>query len=65
MSTSVKPQAIHAEIKNDILTASKEGPWTEIIEPKTHLFDLKLREVWKYRDLVMMFVRRDFVSNYK
>lgn len=39
--------------------------WTEIIEPKTSLLDLRLNEIWKYRDLVMMFVRRDFVANYK
>jgi lipopolysaccharide transport system permease protein len=26
---------------------------------------LRLSEVWRYRDLVMLFVRRDFVSNYK
>ncbi|HUC79696.1 MAG TPA: ABC transporter permease [Flavisolibacter sp.] len=39
--------------------------WTEIIKPKSHLFDLRLHELWRYRDLVAMFVRRDFVSNYK
>jgi lipopolysaccharide transport system permease protein len=39
--------------------------WTEIIQPHTKLLDLRLGEVWRYRDLVMMFVRRDFVSNYK
>ncbi|MFM2338618.1 MAG: hypothetical protein RL115_1811 [Bacteroidota bacterium] len=39
--------------------------WTEIIEPKTKLLDLRLRELWRYRDLVGMFVRRDFVANYK
>ncbi len=39
--------------------------WTEIIEPKTRLLDLRLAELWRYRDLIMMFVRRDFVSNYK
>jgi lipopolysaccharide transport system permease protein len=44
---------------------TNRGEWTEIIEPKTNLFDLKLRELWRYRDLVMMFVRRDFVANYK
>lgn len=43
----------------------KHVHWTEIIEPRTHLLDLRLNEVWKYRDLVMMFVRRDFVANYK
>lgn len=39
--------------------------WSEIIEPQTNLLDLRLREVWRYRDLVMLFVKRDFVSNYK
>lgn len=36
-----------------------------VIEPKTSLFDLKLKEVWKYRDLLVLFVRRDFVATYK
>jgi lipopolysaccharide transport system permease protein len=39
--------------------------WSEVIQPTSGLFDLKLREVWKYRDLLMMFVRRDFVATYK
>lgn len=42
-----------------------EQKWTEIIEPRTRLLDLRLRELWRFRDLVMMFVRRDFVANYK
>lgn len=39
--------------------------WTETIEPHHSLFDLKLKEVWRYRDLVYMFVKRDFVSSFK
>lgn len=39
--------------------------WTEIIEARHSLFDLKLKEVWKYRDLVYMFVKRDFISGFK
>jgi len=39
--------------------------WDIIIEPHAHLFDLKLREVWHYRDLLLLLVRRDFVSFYK
>lgn len=39
--------------------------WTKVIQPKASLFDLRLREIWEYRDLIMMFVKRDFVSNYK
>lgn len=36
-----------------------------IIEPHRGLFDLKLRELWGYRDLIGLFVRRDFVAQYK
>lgn len=39
--------------------------WTEIISPRTSLLDLRLGELWRYRDLIMMFVRRDFVATYK
>ena len=39
--------------------------WTLVIEPKKHLFDINLKEIWRYRDLVMLFVRRDFVAKYK
>jgi lipopolysaccharide transport system permease protein len=39
--------------------------WTEVIEPHGHLFDLKLKELWKYRDLIYLFVHRDFVAQYK
>jgi lipopolysaccharide transport system permease protein len=39
--------------------------WTEVIEPRTRLLDLGLKDVWRYRDLIMLFVRRDFVSTYK
>lgn len=35
------------------------------IEGKTALFDLNFRDVWSYRDLLLLFVRRDFVSFYK
>lgn len=39
--------------------------WTEKIEANNSLFDLKLREVWRYKDLVYMFVKRDFISSFK
>jgi lipopolysaccharide transport system permease protein len=39
--------------------------WTEEIIPTGSLFDLKLKEVWKYRDLILLFVKRDFVAQYK
>jgi lipopolysaccharide transport system permease protein len=35
------------------------------IEPKKSLFDINLKELWAYRDLIALFVRRDFVALYK
>ncbi len=39
--------------------------WSLVIRPQRNLFDLRLGELWKYRDLTGLFVRRDFVSVYK
>src|SRR5512147_1304211 len=49
---------------NSIPSDSQER-WSLIIEPKRSLLDLRLGELWRYRDLVLLFVRRDFVSVYK
>lgn len=37
-----------------------EQKWTTVIKPKTRLLDLKLNEIWQYKDLIVMFVKRDF-----
>lgn len=42
-----------------------EEDWDIEITPKNSLFDLKLRDVWHYRDLLILLVRRDFVAFYK
>lgn len=39
--------------------------WDLIIENKNRLLTLDLREVWRYRDLLLMYVRRDIVTFYK
>lgn len=39
--------------------------WDLIIEGKSSLFDFSLRDVWRYRDLLWILVKRDFVSFYK
>ena len=36
-----------------------------IIKPKSGWFDLPIRELFKYKDLIFLFVKRDFVSMYK
>jgi lipopolysaccharide transport system permease protein len=52
-------------LKPIVPTTPDTEQWTEVIEPRTSLLNLRLGDVWRYRDLVMLFVRRDFVSNYK
>ena len=39
--------------------------WDIEITPKSSLFDLRLKDTWHYRDLLLLLVRRDFVSFYK
>ncbi|MGI6740054.1 MAG: ABC transporter permease [Brevefilum sp.] len=39
--------------------------WDLIITPRKKWYDLQLGDVWRYRDLIALFVRRDFVSLYK
>ena len=39
--------------------------WDLIIQPKTGWLDLHLADLWRYRDLTMLFVWRDFVAQYK
>jgi lipopolysaccharide transport system permease protein len=39
--------------------------WDLVIEPKSHFFDLNLKELWSYRDLLILFVKRDFKAQYK
>ncbi len=44
---------------------NKSENWTLEIRPKKHLLDINFKELWRYRDLIYLFVRRDFVAKYK
>ena len=39
--------------------------WLFEITPKNKFFTLNLKEVWQYRDLLLLFVKRDVVTVYK
>jgi lipopolysaccharide transport system permease protein len=39
--------------------------WDLIIQPRKKLLDIDLKALWRYRDLIALFVKRDFVSKYK
>jgi lipopolysaccharide transport system permease protein len=41
------------------------APWDLVMRAKTGWFALHLSDLWRYRDLTLLFVRRDFVAQYK
>ena len=43
----------------------EKNNWTTIIKPKTGWFDIDLKELFQYKDLITMFVKRDFKTLYK
>ena len=50
---------------NNALKVKDDGNWDKVITAKKRLLDLHLRDVWDYRYLIKMFIKRDFVVNYK
>jgi lipopolysaccharide transport system permease protein len=44
---------------------SKETDWLYEIKPKGKFIDLNFKEIWRYRDLMLLFVKRDIVTVYK
>jgi lipopolysaccharide transport system permease protein len=51
--------------KNNKLDMQENKEWTLILTPKTKWYELNLKEIWEYKDLISIFVRRDIVSTYK
>jgi len=47
------------------MSENSQEEWTLEIKPVSGWFNFHLKDVWRYRDLLMMFVRRDFVAVYK
>lgn len=39
--------------------------WDLVVKPLNKWYDLRLKEIFRYKDLLLLFVRRDFVSVYK
>ncbi|MBR3426463.1 MAG: ABC transporter permease [Bacteroidales bacterium] len=46
-------------------TVSENESWTTVIKPKTGLFEVNLKEIWDYRDLLALFVKRTITVQYK
>jgi lipopolysaccharide transport system permease protein len=44
---------------------SINSEWLYTISPKNKLIDLNFKEIWRYRDLLFLFVKRDIITVYK
>ncbi|WP_051296238.1 ABC transporter permease [Eisenibacter elegans] len=55
----------HTDTSPQAEVLPSEQGWTEVIAPHAPWWDLRLGELWRYRDLILLFVWRDFVSVYK
>lgn len=47
------------------MAQTTEEKWTTIIKPRNKLFEVNLREIWDYRDLLTLFVKRTITVQYK
>ena len=53
-------------VQNELSTRMPENQvWDLVIKPKRGLFEVNLKEVWEYRDLLVLFVKRDIITVYK
>lgn len=46
------------------VSTNNEG-WSLVVKPKSGLFEIDFRELWRYRDLLLLLVKRDFIAFYK
>ncbi len=47
------------------IAEKQQNEWTAVIKPKRGWLDINFKEIWQYRDLIKIFVYRDFVVYYK
>ncbi len=57
--------AAGASLSKPAAASSAADQWDEIIRPREHLLRVNFRELWDYRDLLALFVKRDIVTVYK
>ena len=43
----------------------QEEKWTTVIRPKERLLSVDFKEIWQYRDLLTLFVKRNIITQYK
>jgi lipopolysaccharide transport system permease protein len=52
-------------MKKEAIPGQEHDAWDLVIEPRSNIMHLNLKEVWRYKYLLVMFIKRDLVSVYK
>ena len=52
-------------MEKEVLDDTKKGYWNIEITPKDHLLTIDWKEIWRYRDLFVQYVKRDIITVYK
>jgi lipopolysaccharide transport system permease protein len=47
------------------MSSTTEEQWTTVIKPRNKLFEVNLKEIWDYRDLISLFIKRNIITQYK
>jgi homopolymeric O-antigen transport system permease protein len=47
------------------MNKNKDIKWNKIIKPQRHLLEINFKDLWLYRELLYMFVKRDIITVYK
>ena len=66
--TRAKPYPILTKgtfFRNICMETKSEQAWTTVIKPKNKLFEINLKEILDYRDLLFLFVKRNIITQYK
>lgn len=65
MTEAITIDSTVAEIPAQPANEHADEHWDLVIQPKRHLLDINFKELWDYRDLLYMFVKRDIITVYK
>ena len=50
---------------DDKISNEQDGCWSLVIQSKNSLLSIDFQEIWRYRDLCTMLIKRDIVTMYK
>ncbi len=62
---NLQPPNLQPPPENRQLMTEANKDWLYKITPKRKLIDLNFKEIWRYRDLLILFVKRNIVTVYK